>query len=75
MSEVTAIVCVYFILITAVAVIIGRRMNNSVAFFGNNLSVAMCVAIGAGEWMGGTSTTGVSEYGYKYGISGSGKYL
>ena len=71
MSEVTAIVCVYFILITAVAVIIGRRMNNSVAFFGNNLSVAMCVAIGAGEWMGGTSTTGVSEYGYKYGISGA----
>ena len=71
MIGVTTIVCMYFILITAVAIVLGRRMNNSAAFFGNSLSTVMCVAIGAGEWMGGTSTTGVSEYGYKYGISGA----
>ena len=31
----------------------------------------MCVAAGTGEWLGGTSTSGVSEYGYLFGISGA----
>lgn len=41
------------------------------SFHGANLGILMCVAAGAGEWMGGTSTTGVSEYGYLFGISGA----
>ena len=48
-----------------------RSGNNARSFHGANLGVLMCVAAGAGEWMGGTSTTGVSEYGYLFGISGA----
>ncbi|MCM1201328.1 MAG: sodium:solute symporter family protein [Bacteroides fragilis] len=31
----------------------------------------MCVTAGAGEWLGGTATTGVAEYGWLYGLSGA----
>lgn len=31
----------------------------------------MIVCASAGEWLGGTATTGVSEYGFDYGLSGS----
>lgn len=71
MNIVTLFICAYFLVTTILAIMIGRKKNNSRSYFGYNLSVAACVAIGAGEWMGGTSTTGVAEYGYKYGISGS----
>ena len=68
---VTVFVCSYFLIITIIAIVNGRGKSDSVKYFGSNLSVAACVAIGAGEWMGGTSTTGVAEYGYRYGISGA----
>lgn len=71
MIGISVVVCLYFLIITVAAFFLGWKKDSSVAFFGNNLSLAMCVALGAGEWMGGTSTTGVSEYGYKYGISGA----
>ena len=64
------IIILYFI-ITIIIGLLTKKTNNASAFEGFKLSLVMCVAIGAGEWMGGTSTTGVSEYGYLYGISGA----
>ena len=60
----------------AITIIIGvlsnrRKKQSSNSFNGSNIGLWMCVAVGAGEWLGGTSTSGVSEYGYNYGISGA----
>ena len=64
------IIILYFF-ITILVGILSKKTNSANVFEGFKLSLLMCVAIGAGEWMGGTSTTGVSEYGYLYGISGA----
>lgn len=48
-----------------------RKANSAKTFDGTGLGVLMCVAAGAGEWLGGTATTGVAEYGYLYGLSGA----
>ncbi len=48
-----------------------KKAKTSEMFEGANLGLVLCVVAGAGEWLGGTSTTGVSEYGYLYGISGA----
>ena len=48
-----------------------KKASDSKAFDGVNLGLLLCVMAGAGEWLGGTATTGVSEYGYIYGISGA----
>ena len=64
------IVACYF-LITIIVGVFTKRTKDSKTFHGANLGFITCVAVGAGEWLGGTSTTGVSEYGYLYGISGS----
>lgn len=73
MSIITQILIIFLYLITTA--IIGlysrKKVVNSQLFLGANLGIMLCVTSGAGEWMGGTSTTGVSEYGYTYGISGA----
>jgi SSS family solute:Na+ symporter len=48
-----------------------RKKQSSSSFNGYGLGVLMCIAVGAGEWLGGTSTTGVAEYGFIYGLSGA----
>lgn len=48
-----------------------KKARTSKSFEGANLGLLLCVVAGAGEWLGGTSTTGVSEYGYLYGVSGA----
>ena len=65
------IILAYFLITLAIGVRAKRKSTSVEKFEGVKLSLIMCVAIGAGEWMGGTSTTGVSEYGYLYGISGA----
>lgn len=62
-----------YILLTVVVGIIStrRKKQNSSAFNGAGLGVLMCLAVGAGEWLGGTSTSGVAEYGFIYGLSGA----
>ena len=40
-------------------------------YYGAQLGVTAVVCASAGEWLGGTATTGVSEYGFVYGISGA----
>ncbi len=71
MNVLLIIVAVYLLVMILLGVFSYKKGNNSKHFHGANLGVLMCVAAGAGEWMGGTSTTGVSEYGYLYGISGA----
>lgn len=65
------IIMIYFALTIAIGIIAMKKSKSSDAFHGAGLGVFMCVAAGTGEWLGGTSTTGVSEYGYAYGISGA----
>jgi SSS family solute:Na+ symporter len=66
------VIVVYLLITIAIGLVAAkRRSNNSAAFHGVGLGVIVCVAAGTGEWLGGTSTTGVAEYGYAFGISGS----
>lgn len=71
MSTQLIIILVYI----AVTVIIGvwsmKKMTGSDAFHGAGLGVIACVAAGTGEWLGGTSTIGVAQYGFTSGLSGS----
>lgn len=48
-----------------------RKTDSSRAFVGAEMGMLLCVVAGAGEWLGGTATTGVAEYGYEYGLSGA----
>ena len=64
------IVACYFVL-TVVIGVLANKSKDSKSFHGLGLGLITCVAVGAGEWLGGTSTTGVSEYGFNYGISGA----
>lgn len=65
------IVISYFILTILIGVFSKKKLKNSSEYDGVGIGLLTCVAVGAGEWLGGTSTTGVSEYGYLYGISGA----
>jgi SSS family solute:Na+ symporter len=65
------IVLIYLLLTVFIGIWSRTKATSSKEFDGVNLGIILCVVAGAGEWMGGTSTTGVSEYGYTYGISGA----
>lgn len=70
MSIQLLIIILYFLL-TIIIGLFARKSASSSSFHGAGLGVLMCVAAGTGEWLGGTSTTGVSEYGFSSGISGA----
>ena len=65
------VIALYMLLTIALGIFSRRGGRDSHAFMGANIGIMMCVFASAGEWMGGTSTTGVSEYGFTYGISGA----
>lgn len=65
------IILIYLALTIIIGIASKKTVSTSKAFLGADLGILLCVVSGAGEWMGGTSTTGVSEYGYTYGISGA----
>ena len=65
------VIIIAYLLFTIGIGLATRKKADALSYEGNSLGLLMCVAIGAGEWMGGTSTTGVSEYGFLYGISGA----
>lgn len=67
----TGVVAAYLALTVLLSVWSRRGGRSSRAFMGAEIGLLLCVVAGAGEWMGGTSTTGVSEYGFTYGISGA----
>lgn len=71
MSIQIIIIAIYLLGTMAIGIFAIGRTKSSEAFHGVRLGILMCVAAGTGEWLGGTSTTGVSEYGYLFGISGS----
>lgn len=61
----------YVAVTAAIGVWTKKKTESSRAFDGAELGVLLCVVAGAGEWLGGTATTGVAEYGYEYGLSGA----
>lgn len=65
------IILAYFSITLVIGLLAKRKSKSSNSFHGAGLGILMCVAAGTGEWLGGTSTTGVSEYGFLYGISGA----
>lgn len=71
MSTQILIILLYFVVTVAIGVRSMRKATGSDSFHGAGMGVIMCVAAGTGEWLGGTSTTGVAEYGYQFGISGA----
>lgn len=71
MSLQLLIIIIYFLITIAIGFYAKSKSDSSSSFHGVGLGVLMCVAAGTGEWLGGTSTTGISEYGYLYGLSGA----
>lgn len=65
------IIIIYFAITIGIGFYAKSKSDSSSSFHGAGLGILMCVAAGTGEWLGGTSTTGISEYGYLFGISGA----
>lgn len=65
------IILVYFVLTVALGLYATKKSKNPDSFHGTNLGIIAIVCASTGEWLGGTATSGVSEYGFEYGISGS----
>ena len=63
-------VLVYVILTVAIGLLVSRKNRTAGAFHGAALSIPAVVCASAGEWLGGTATSGVAEYGFLFGISG-----
>ena len=64
------IIIAYFLISILVGVVKSRGTNTSSKFHGTQLGVAAIVCASAGEWLGGTATTCVSEYGFLYLVRG-----
>lgn len=71
MSLQLIIILLYLLATVLIGLYAQSKAKDSSSFHGAQLGVMMCVAAGTGEWLGGTSTTGVAEYGFDFGISGS----
>ena len=71
MSVQLIIILAYFALTVAIGIYSTKKSKGSDSFHGAGLSVGMIVFASTGEWLGGTATTGVSEYGFDFGISGA----
>jgi SSS family solute:Na+ symporter len=65
------IIILYFAATVIIGMLSGRKTKGSDSFHGAALGVFAIVAASAGEWLGGTATTGVSEYGFDAGLSGA----
>lgn len=52
-------------------VALSGRSRSSDSFIGHKMGLWAVVFASVGEWLGGTATTGVSEYGFLYGLSGA----
>ncbi len=71
MSVQLLIILIYFALTILIGFLSSRRSHSSAGFNGAQLGLASIVCASTGEWLGGTATTGVSEYGFIYGLSGA----
>jgi len=66
-----SIMALYFLIVIVVGITAKRKSVSLSSYHGANLGFFVAVAASTGEWLGGTSTIGISEYGYSYGISGA----
>ena len=64
------VVVIYFVAIILIGLLSARKTKSADSFTGTQMSIFAIVCASTGEWLGGTATTGVSEYGFLYGISG-----
>lgn len=64
------IIVLYFALTMLVGILASRKTRSSEAFVGSGMGVFAIVCVACGQWLGGTATTGCSEYGFTSGISG-----
>ncbi len=71
MSISILIVLFYLLLTCLISLFSAGKTRSSQEFHGSQLSAAAILFASAGEWLGGTATSGVSEYGFTYGISGA----
>lgn len=72
MSVQLIIIILYFIATVVIGVLAGKRAAKSgAAFHGAGMGILAIVCASTGEWLGGTATTGVSEYGFDFGLSGA----
>jgi len=65
------IIVIYFNLTVAIGLWSSKKAKSADSFHGAEMGVFAIVCASAGEWLGGTATTGVSEYGFVYGLSGA----
>ena len=72
MTSVQLIVIVlYFALTVVVGLLAARRSKTASDFHGAEMGLFAIVCASTGEWLGGTATSGVAEYGFLYGLSGA----
>ncbi len=71
MSIQVTIIIAYFAIVTAIGLCAARATRGSDDFLlaGRKMGIFMCATAIAGEWIGGTSTIGIAEGGFNYGIS------
>lgn len=65
------IIVSYFLITVLIGLLSSKKMISSLAFHGTQMGIFAIVCASSGEWLGGTATTGVSEYGFLYGFSGA----
>ncbi len=65
------IVVAYLAVTLLIGTLSARRTHSAKDFQGTGLGLAAIVFAAAGEWLGGTATNGVAEYGFCYGIAGA----
>lgn len=65
------VILAYFMFTVLLGIRASRKTTNADSFHGAQLGVMAIVCASCGEWLGGTATTGVAEYGFLYGISGA----
>lgn len=71
MSIQVIIIILYFALTVAIGIWSGKKSKSADSFVGAEMGILAIVCASTGEWLGGTATTGVSEYGFNYGLSGA----
>ncbi len=65
------VIIIYFAVTVLIGVLSGRKSKGSDSFVGAQMGLLAIVCASTGEWLGGTATTGVSEYGFNFGLSGA----
>ncbi len=65
-----SIIAIYFVLVFIIGSKVSTKLNDK-EFCGYQMGICYVVFASAGEWLGGTATAGVAEYGFLYGLSGA----